>query len=263
MYDSPLPECKRWGDIAVQVLNSTDKAVKVQAIRNIQIVDNSSINLKGPESADRILSDSFSEDRPQLAIHDLGDAPNGMLRAVGSQLIYNRTSGLSLFLGALTTDRLLTIFHLKEDGKGASAKIVSYEVASTGTTEIMKEESLRESSPAEQVVLSLPVEAGATLSSERMLFTVGADYHAQLEQYGHVIKLMHKARVSVPTPIGWWSWTAYYFGLTQGAAITNANWLAQNLKDSGYNYFHIDEGYQYARGEYTTPDVESLSWWNR
>ena len=35
---------------------------------------------------------------------------------------------------------------------------------------------------------------------------------------------------------------------------TNADWLAQNLKHLGYTYFQIDEGYQYARGEYTTAD---------
>jgi hypothetical protein len=87
------------------------------------------------------------------------------------------------------------------------------------------------------------------------MFAVGTDYHAQLEQYGHAIKLLHKARVDAPTPIGWWSWTAYYFGLNQGAAITNAEWLAENLKKSGYKYFQIDEGYQYARGEYSTPDA--------
>jgi alpha-galactosidase len=244
-----------WGDIAVEVVNTTDKAISVEAIRSVQAADSPVINLYGPPSADRVLSDSYSEDRPQLAIHDLGDAPKGVLRAVGSQLIYNRKSGESLFLGVLTTNRLLTIFHLREQGAGADAQIVSYEAASTGTTEIMKEESLRDSPPAEQVSLSLPVEAGASLSSERLMFDVGMDYHAQLEQYGHAIKLLHSARVDTPTPIGWWSWTAYYFGLNQGAAITNAEWLAENLKSIGYSYFHIDEGYQYARGEYATPDA--------
>ena len=213
------------------------------------------INLNGPVSADRILSDSYSEDRPQLAIRDLGDGRKGMHRAVGSQLIYNRESGQSLFFGALTSDRLLTIFHLKEQSTGAGAQIISYEAVATGTTEIMKEESLRHSPAAEQVSLSLPVNSGESLSSERLMFAVGTDYHAQLEQYGRAIKLLHKARVDTPSPIGWWSWTAYYFGLNQGAAITNAEWLAENLKQSGYNYFQIDEGYQYARGEYSTPDV--------
>ncbi len=129
------------------------------------------------------------------------------------------------------------------------------ESAATGTTEIMKEESLRDSPPAEQVSLSLPVEPGASLSSERLMFAIGNDYHAQLETYAHLIKTLHHARVDAPTPMGWWSWTAYYFGLNQGAAITNANYLADNLKSLGYTFFQMDEGYQYARGEYTTPDA--------
>lgn len=55
--------------------------------------------------------------------------------------------------------------------------------------------------------------------------------------------------------MGWWSWTAYYFGLTEGTAWSNAQWLAEHLKALGYDFFHIDEGYQFARGEYTTPDA--------
>ena len=58
---------------------------------------------------------------------------------------------------------------------------------------------------------------------------------------------------ALPTPIGWWSWTAYYFGISEGAALTNAEFLAAHLRDFGYNFFHIDEGYQYARGDYTSP----------
>jgi alpha-galactosidase len=244
-----------WGDIEVKVLNNTGKAITVQAIRSVHATDAPVISLNGPSSADRILSDSYSEDRPQLAILDLGHGRKGMHRAVGSQLIYNRQSGQSLFLGALTSDRLLTIFHLKEQPAGADTQILSYEAVATGTTEIMKEESLRRSPAAEQVSLSLPVSSGDSLSSERLMFAVGTDYHAQLEQYGRAVGLLHKARINTPTPIGWWSWTAYYFGLNQGTAITNAEWLAENLKQSGYSYYQIDEGYQYARGEYSTPDV--------
>jgi alpha-galactosidase len=244
-----------WGDIEVKVVNSTGRTTYVQAIRSFHATDAPVISLNGPASADRILSDSYSEDRPQLAIRDLGAAPEGMHRAVGSQLIYNRQSGESLFLGALTSDRLLTIFHLKEQPSGSDAQILSYEAVATGTTEIMKGESLKESPASEQVELSLSVKPGDGLSSERLMFAVGTDYHAQLEQYGRAVGLLHKARVNTPTPIGWWSWTAYYFGLNEGAAVTNAEWLSENLKQIGYNYFQIDEGYQYARGEYSTPDA--------
>ena len=250
-----LYQDQSWGDLEVKLLNATSRAVTVHAIRSIHVTETPVISLNGPASADRILSDSYSEDRPQLAILDLGNGRKGVHRAFQSQLIYNRESGQSLFFGALTSDRLLTIFHLKEEPTGAGAQIVSYEAVATGTTEIMKEESLRHSPAAEQVSLSLPVNAGESLSSERLMFAVGKDYHAQLEQYGRAVKLLHQARVSTPAPIGWWSWTAYYFGLNQGAAITNAEWLGENLKQSGYTYYQIDEGYQYARGEYSTPDA--------
>src|SRR5689334_23650034 len=84
----------------------------------------------------------------------------------------------------------------------------------------------------------LPVGPGESLSAEPVMVASGSDYHAQLENYGEAIRTLHHARVSAPTPIGWWSWTAYYFGLTQGTALTNAQWLAQNLKQLGYTYFH-------------------------
>jgi alpha-galactosidase len=243
-----------WGEISVNVRNTTDRAIFVQSIRSVHAMGAPVVGLGAPDSADRILSDSYSEDRPQLAIRDLGAAPKGLHRAVGSQLIYNQHSGQSLFFGALTSERLLTIFHLKERGAGANASIVSYDADSTGTTEILKGESLKDSPASEQIDLNLQVNSGESLSSERLMFAVGTDYHAQLEQYGRAIRLLHKARVGGSTPIGWWSWTAYYFGLNQGTAGTNANWLAQNLKQLGYTYFQIDEGYQYARGEYTTAD---------
>jgi alpha-galactosidase len=243
-----------WGEIAVKVHNTTDRTLSVHAIRSVHATDAAIVNLGDRVSADRILSDSYSEDRPQLAIHDLGSGPEGLHRAVESQLIYNRRNGESLFFGALTSERLLTIFHLKERGKGASASIQSYEVDSTGTTEILKGESLKDSPANQQVDLSLRVNPGESLASERLMFAVGTDYHAQLDQYGQTVRLLHNARVAGPTPIGWWSWTAYYFGLNQGSAATNADWLAANLKQSGYLYFQIDEGYQYARGEYTTAD---------
>ena len=240
-----------WGDISVKVRNTTERTVTVKSIRSVAAT---AVNLGGPDTADRILSDSFSEDRPQLAIRDLGTAPNGLHRAVGSQLIYNRRGGQSLFFGALTSERWVTIFHLKESGTGAKASIGSYQVDATGTTEILRGESLKYSPAAEQVDLSLSVNPGASLSSERMMFAVGTDYHAQLEQYGQAVRLLHQARVSTATPIGWWSWTAYYFGVNHGSMATNADWLAANLKQWGYTYFQIDEGYQYARGEYMTAD---------
>ncbi len=246
---------KPFGDVQVIVRNGTAKPVHVEAIRVIAASGNAIIDLGGPASQDRVLSDSFSEDRPAITIHDLADAENGMHRGVGTQLIYNRQNQRSFFVGALTSDRFLSILRVHVSGSNDQAHIASYEVDSTGTTELEKENSLREAPPENQMQLDLPVAAGSELASERLLFSVGKDYHGQLETYGSLIRKLHHARAEAPTPMGWWSWTAYYFGLNEGAAVTNAQWLAQNLKSLGYDFFHIDEGYQYARGEYSTPNA--------
>ncbi|MGC1645146.1 MAG: PKD domain-containing protein, partial [Candidatus Sulfotelmatobacter sp.] len=202
-----------------------------------------------------VLSDSFSEDWPDLALYDLGEAPGGMHRGAGSQLVYNRESKQSLFLGALTSDRFLTLMHLRAERMGAKTKIASYTVESTGTTEVQKEFDLKDSPADDQVELSLPLKPGEDMGSERLMFEAGPNYHEQLLAYGDAVRRLHHARVSCETPIGWWSWTVYYGAINEGETLTNGDWQAEHLKSLGYKYFQIDEGYQYARGEYTTPNA--------
>jgi alpha-galactosidase len=244
-----------YAEISVDARNITAKPLAVEDIRLIEIHNASDLVLGGPEASDRILSDSFSEDRPAMSIHDLGDERDGLYRGVGSQLVYNRKSGNSLFVGALTSERWLTVLRLHAQPQ---TQIASYEVDSTGTTELENENSLQRSLPEDHVELSLPAAPGKSITSERIMVAIGSDYHAQLEAYGRVIRDLHHARTATPTPIGWWSWTAYYFGLNQGAALTNAGFLAEHLKQLGYRFFHIDEGYQYARGEYTTANATNF-----
>jgi alpha-galactosidase len=244
-----------YAEIAVSVRNTTQQQIEVQGIRVIEIRDPHLLELGGPESALRILSDSFSEDRPAMAIHDFGDDSAGLYRGVGSQLLYNRQSHRSLFVGALTSARWLTVLRLHAQPQ---SKITAYEVESTGTTELETENSLQTSPPEDRIDLSLPVAPGANISSEKVMVAMGSNYHSQLEAYGRIIRDLHHARVSLPTLMGWWSWTAYYFGLNQDAALTNGQLLSGRLKELGYNFFHIDEGYQYARGEYTTENATTF-----
>jgi len=249
-----------YGTIQVQVRNGTGKATSVQAIRSVDATGDSTVSLGGRPSDERVLSDSFSEDWPDLVIYDLGGAPDGMHRGVGSQLIYNRQTKQSLFLGALTSDRFLTVLRLKAEGKGADAKIASYTVESTGTTEIQKDLSEAETLEpkhltSDRIELSLPLNPGEEMSSERVMFAAGADYLGQLRAYGSAVRQLHRARVSSQIPIGWWSWTAYYAAINEGETLANADFLSQHLNSLGYNYFQIDEGYQYARGEYVTANA--------
>ena len=249
-----------YGTIQVRIRNGTGKATSVQAIRSVEATGDSIGSLGGRPSDDRILSDSFSEDWPDLVIYDLGGTPDGMHRGVGSQLIYNRKTMQSLFLGALTSDRFLTLLRLKAVGKGTDAKIASYNVESTGTTEIQKALSEAETLEpkhlkSDRIELSLPLNPGDEMSSERVMFAAGSDYLAQLRAYGSAIRRLHHARVSSQIPIGWWSWTAYYAAINEGETLANADWLSQHLNSLGYNFFQIDEGYQYARGEYVTANA--------
>lgn len=245
---------KPFGELQLTARNTSGKPIEIQALRLIEASGNDVIHLGAGRTADRILNDSFSEDRPGMQLHDLSDSEKQMHRAVGAQLIYNQQTHQSWFIGALTSDRFLSVLrlHMAEDH---SAVTTSYEVESTGTTELLEENSLQDSPAADRVELSLPVAPGESLASERMLFSVSSDYHEQLETYGRLIRELHHARVTAPTPLGWWSWTAYYFGLNQGTGLTNAQWLAQHLKPLGFTFAHMDEGYQYARGEYATPNA--------
>jgi hypothetical protein len=218
----------------VVVRNHTAKAVSVQAIRSAEAISQPVINLDGSESADRVLSDSYSENWPTLVIYDLGQAPRQMHRAVGSQLIYNRDSKQSLFLGTLTADRLITIFHLGFQGSGEAAKIASFTIDATGTTEIQKDNALRRAPPEEQIELSLALNPGQNMTSERLMIEAGPDYLSQLLAYGDAIRRLHQARVSAENLLGWWSWTSYYTSINEGVTLTNAKWLAAHLKPLGY-----------------------------
>jgi hypothetical protein len=239
-----------WGDIRVKVTNSTAQSVVIHSIRVIKSSGGTVLQLKGPDAEDRVLSDGLSEDPSQIA--DLGEPSGGVHRSFSSQLIYNRKSGQSLFLGALSADKLVTVFHLRSSSR-PDAHVSSYEVEDTGTTEYLHDPS-QAYGEANEVSLRLEVAPGESASSEPLMFAIGPDYHAQLENYGNAIRVLDHARTSSPTLIGWWSWTAYYYGVTEGTMQTNADWLAQNLLTTGYRYFQIDEGYQYARGEYATAD---------
>src|SRR5215467_8058519 len=255
VYTLQLYTERPYGTIQARVQNTLGKEVSVQALRSIEAIGESCISLGGRPAADRVLSDSFSEDWPDLKIYDLGQPPEGMHRGVGSQLIYNRESQQGLFLGALSSNRFLTVFDLKAKRAAADSNIVSYTVESTGTTEIQKDYDLKNAPPEDRVELSLSVKPAKEIVSERLLFEAGPDYHNQLLTYGDAIRRLQHARVPAETPIGWWSWTAYYAAVNEGETLANAKWESEHLKELGYKFLQIDDGYEFARGEFTTTNA--------
>ena len=61
------------------------------------------------------------------------------------------------------------------------------------------------------------------------MFAIGSHHHEQFENYGRAIRVLHKALVTTSTPIGWWSWTAYYYGVTQDAVLTTTRDAASGV----------------------------------
>jgi alpha-galactosidase len=253
VYDLRLYDQRPYGDVAARVENTTGKAITIQAIRVVDALGTPLIYLGGTKANDRVMAEPFSEN-PAVHIGDLAEAPHGDYEGVRDDLIYNQESRQSLLLAALTANRFLTVSHLRvaEEPSG-TARIASFTMDSTGTTEVMREWD--ELAPEQQVELSLPLKPGAALRSERIMFAAGPNYLNQLENYGEAVRRLHHARVTQLAPMGWWSWTAFYGGITAGDVLTNADWLARYLKSLGYDFFHIDEGYQYARGEYATANA--------
>jgi hypothetical protein len=242
-----------YGDIAMLVRNGTGNSISVQAIRVVDAVGNPAVNLGASDENDRVLFESFSED-PTIHIGSLAEAPQGVYFGVCNDLIYNLASKQSLMLSALSSDRFLTVSHLRVSPPASGAPhIASLTVDSTGTTEAALERD--QIAPSQQIQLSLPVPPGGSLPSERVMFAAGPDYMQELENYGTAVRRLHNLHFPQPAPMGWWSWTAFYAGVNEGEISTNARWLAQHFLPLGYDYFHIDEGYAYARGEYTTPNA--------
>lgn len=59
-------------------------------------------------------------------VQTIRSVPEGLYRAIGSQLIYNHDSKEGTFFGAFTSDRFLTIMRLQiEKGASSGRKIVS------------------------------------------------------------------------------------------------------------------------------------------
>ena len=255
-YTIRLYKSHPWGSITVTVRNSTPNPVNVQAIRIVEARGQQPLHTGENEASDRILSDSFSEDWPPLQIYSYNQAPHGLFRGVGSQIIYNRDSRTALFFGALTSDRFLSILRWQVSGANPG-----YTVDSTGTTEIQAtdpESGLRHGSSAVLIPLSLPLAPNAQMNSERLMFATGRDYFSILKNYGAAIRTLHHPRPYAGPLMGWWSWTAYYSGITAANTVTNAQWLAQHLLPLGFDLFHLDLGYAYARGEYATPNASQF-----
>ncbi len=109
-------ENKPFGDMQLTARNTSQHEIHIQSLRLIDAQGDHVIQLGGDPATERVLSDSFSEDRPGMQLRDLNGAEKMMHRAVGSQLIYDQKSRKSWFIGTLTSEKFLTVLRLRMAG---------------------------------------------------------------------------------------------------------------------------------------------------
>ena len=96
---------------------------------------------------------------------------------------------------------------------------------STGTTEIQKDNALRGAQPGDAIDLSLPLNDGQSMSSERVIMGAGPDHVANLRAYGEAVRdLHHTPGQKIPNLIGWWKPRFHHMAINEGAVIANAQW---------------------------------------
>ena len=69
-----------FGELQLTTRNNSALKFHIESFRLIDADGSEVIHLGGSSSSDRVLSDSFSEDRPGMQLHDLSDATNGIHR---------------------------------------------------------------------------------------------------------------------------------------------------------------------------------------
>lgn len=93
------------------------------------------------------------------------------------------------------------------------------------------------------------LKAGDSISSNKFLITLGENPFTALEGYA---ELMGKLNQIKPNSIinGWCNWFFTYQYITEDEVIRNAEFASKHLKQYGFEYIQIDEGYQRYHGDW-------------
>jgi len=92
----------------------------------------------------------------------------------------------------------------------------------------------RSARDADRLDVAIPVEAAALVRvfPDYYVKTLGLPYYVPFDD----------SRFRRP-PVIWCSWTSYYEEVTEDDVVRNTDWLAANLKDYGFDYVQLDDGY--------------------
>ena len=107
----------------------------------------------------------------------------------------------------------------------------------------------------------LVLNPGKSLSSNRMILTVGSDPYSSLETYADCVGKINQARTHSIVN-GWCSWFYTLAKVSEQEVIANTRFAAENLKPYGLEYIQVDEGYQRWHGDWRGNDrfPHGLKW---
>jgi hypothetical protein len=191
-----------------------------------------------PASSDRIVSRLL--DRRGVPVNWMGTEEtkqswNGQETINSSNLPFNNPEVMTFSLGQVSAENLHSLFDRKRD------IAISF-----------SDKTIMQRNPEDpdllDITIPVPGNTMVTLIPDYYTKTLGLPYYSRFDD-----------SVFPTAPIIWGSWTAYYHQAKESDIISNADWIASNLKSYGFRYVQIDDGYD--RG-----NVESHHWienWNK
>jgi len=99
----------------------------------------------------------------------------------------------------------------------------------------------------------LVLEAGKTITSNRLMINTGADPYKALEVYADAVGKANRARTHSIVN-GWCSWFYTLSKVSEDEVILNTEFASEHLKQFGLEYIQIDEGYQRWHGDWEGND---------
>lgn len=135
------------------------------------------------------------------------------------------------------------------DQEGISLGYIENKVG-LGRIQLLKTDSDQLSFIAESVYdPGFVLKRGHTVSSDRFMINVAENPYKSLENYASILGKINHARTSSIVN-GWCNWFYTLDHFSEDEIIRNAEFAAQHLKQYGFEYIQIDEGYQKWHGNW-------------
>jgi DUF1680 family protein len=135
-------------------------------------------------------------------------------------------------LGGLTFQKSTPVVNVRQQDNGYDLGLVAHYTGLQGTA----------ARNIFGIAGGIEVPAGGTLDTDRVALTGGGSAFAAMDLYGQMIRSANAINSCTNIPAGWCSW--YCGGTHEDTVVRLAEFASQKLKDWGFAYVQIDDGWQ-------------------